>query len=151
MVSSRKSGLVSLCGWERYAGLLTACWPWKESGLWYNTTFCIGDHETPTSTFWGALHLHKDRMKKQPQGLTYVIDCMDSGLHGACLHCFLSLRPGKPLLHYGHLLEAISGYPLVELVSLLSFLPASPLPESSLCSSVFLYCSKLAVTASRVE
>lgn len=32
----------------------SAHWPWKESGLWYNT-FCIGDHETPTSTFWGCL------------------------------------------------------------------------------------------------
>lgn len=45
--------VLSLCGWERHAGLLAACWPWKESGLWYNT-FCRGNNETPTSTFWGC-------------------------------------------------------------------------------------------------
>lgn len=120
MVSSRKAGLVSLCGWERHAGLLTACWPWKESGFWYNT-LCIGDHEAPHLPSESAFHLHREKMKKQPQGLTYVIDCMGSGLYESCVHCFLSLLPGEPLPHYDHLLEAIPGSPLVELVSLDSF------------------------------
>jgi hypothetical protein len=98
-----------------------------------------------------AFPLHRERMKKQSWGPTYVIDCMGSGLHSVCLHCFLSLLPGKTLLYYGHLLEAVPGSPLVALVSLLSFLAAFPLLKIPLSGPLFLYCSKLAVTACMVE
>lgn len=68
---------------------------------------------------------------------------MDSGSPSACLRKFL--------FRYGHCLEVIPGSPLVELVSLLPFPPASQLPETPLSSPVFFYCSKLAVTAYTVE
>lgn len=74
-----------LCGWERHAGLLTACWPWRRvvSGI---TLPVQGTMRPPHPPSGAALHLHRER--KRPQGPTCVRDCVDSGLHRASVIAF---------------------------------------------------------------